>query len=106
MDQKVSQNRRKQKVSEGAKQGMRNKWINLQYQLQDNDHHHYHDHHQVAYYFLNDADADADADADDQVPRTVDALQGVLTVIPLQLLSYHLAVLRSSSSLSSSSPSS
>ena len=26
--------------------------------------------------------------------RTVDALQGVLTVIPLQLLSYHLAVLR------------
>ena len=30
-----------------------------------------------------------------QVPRTVDALQGVLTVIPLQLLSYHLAVLRS-----------
>ena len=29
-----------------------------------------------------------------QVPRTVDALQGVLTVIPLQLLSYHLAVLR------------
>ena len=28
------------------------------------------------------------------VPRTVDALQGVLTVIPLQLLSYHLAVLR------------
>ena len=29
-----------------------------------------------------------------QVPRAVDALQGVLTVIPLQLLSYHLAVLR------------
>jgi len=29
-----------------------------------------------------------------QVPRSVDALQGVLTVIPLQLLSYHLAVLR------------
>ena len=28
------------------------------------------------------------------VVRTVDALQGVLTVIPLQLLSYHLAVLR------------
>ena len=28
------------------------------------------------------------------VIRTVDALQGVLTVIPLQLLSYHLAVLR------------
>lgn len=29
-----------------------------------------------------------------EVPRSVDALQGVLTVIPLQLLSYHLAVLR------------
>jgi glucosamine--fructose-6-phosphate aminotransferase (isomerizing) len=29
-----------------------------------------------------------------EVPRTVDALQGILTVIPLQLLSYHLAVLR------------
>ena len=28
------------------------------------------------------------------VVRTGDALQGVLTVIPLQLLSYHLAVLR------------
>jgi len=29
-----------------------------------------------------------------EVPRIVDALQGVLTVIPLQMLSYHLAVLR------------
>ena len=29
-----------------------------------------------------------------EVPRSVDALQGVLTVIPMQLLSYHLAVLR------------
>ena len=29
-----------------------------------------------------------------EVPRAVDVLQGVLTVIPLQLLSYHLAVLR------------
>ncbi|XP_036673541.2 glutamine--fructose-6-phosphate aminotransferase [isomerizing] 2 [Drosophila suzukii] len=29
-----------------------------------------------------------------QIPRTVDCLQGVLTVIPLQLLSYHIAVLR------------
>lgn len=29
-----------------------------------------------------------------EVPRTVDALQSVLTVIPMQLLSYHLAVLR------------
>lgn len=26
------------------------------------------------------------------VPRTIDALQGLLTVIPLQLLSYHLAI--------------
>lgn len=29
-----------------------------------------------------------------EIPRTVDALQGILTVIPMQLLSYHLAVLR------------
>ena len=29
-----------------------------------------------------------------EVPRTVDVLQGILTVIPMQLLSYHLAVLR------------
>jgi len=29
-----------------------------------------------------------------KVPHTVDCLQGILTVIPLQLLSYHLAVLR------------
>merc|ERR1712111_292160 len=29
-----------------------------------------------------------------EVPRSVDALQGILTVIPMQLLSYHLAVLR------------
>ena len=29
-----------------------------------------------------------------EVPKTVDTLQGILTVIPLQLLSYHLAVLR------------
>lgn len=28
------------------------------------------------------------------VPKTVDALQGILTVIPMQLLSYHIAVLR------------
>jgi len=28
------------------------------------------------------------------IPRSVDALQGILTVIPMQLLSYHLAVLR------------
>jgi glucosamine--fructose-6-phosphate aminotransferase (isomerizing) len=29
-----------------------------------------------------------------EVPRSVDALQGILTVIPMQLISYHLAVLR------------
>lgn len=29
-----------------------------------------------------------------QIPRTVDCLQGVLTVIPMQLLAYHIAVLR------------
>ena len=29
-----------------------------------------------------------------EIPATVDALQGILTVIPMQLLSYHLAVLR------------
>merc|ERR1711970_18321 len=29
-----------------------------------------------------------------EVPKSVDCLQGVLTVIPMQLLSYHLAVLR------------
>lgn len=29
-----------------------------------------------------------------EVPKTVDCLQGLLTVIPMQLLSYHIAVLR------------
>jgi len=29
-----------------------------------------------------------------EVPHTVDALQSILSVIPMQLLSYHLAVLR------------
>lgn len=29
-----------------------------------------------------------------QVPKTVDCLQGILTVIPMQLLSFHTAVLR------------
>ncbi|GLV33917.1 Glutamine:fructose-6-phosphate aminotransferase 1 [Carabus blaptoides fortunei] len=29
-----------------------------------------------------------------EVPRTVDCLQGILTVIPMQLLSFHIAVLR------------
>lgn len=28
------------------------------------------------------------------IPHTVDCLQGILTVIPLQLLSYHIAVLK------------
>jgi glucosamine--fructose-6-phosphate aminotransferase (isomerizing) len=28
------------------------------------------------------------------VPRTVDCLQGVLCVVPMQLLSFHIAVLR------------
>ncbi|GJN89146.1 hypothetical protein Rhopal_002120-T1 [Rhodotorula paludigena] len=29
-----------------------------------------------------------------RVPATVDALQGVLNIIPLQLLSYHVAIAR------------
>jgi glucosamine--fructose-6-phosphate aminotransferase (isomerizing) len=29
-----------------------------------------------------------------EIPKTVDCLQGVLTVIPMQLLSFHIAVLR------------
>ncbi|CAF4882323.1 unnamed protein product [Pieris macdunnoughi] len=29
-----------------------------------------------------------------EVPKTVDCLQGVLTVIPMQLLAFHIAVLR------------
>ena len=29
-----------------------------------------------------------------EVPKTVDCLQGILSVIPLQLLSFHIAVLR------------
>ncbi|CAL8090959.1 unnamed protein product [Orchesella dallaii] len=29
-----------------------------------------------------------------EIPHTVDALQGILTVIPMQLLSYHIAVMR------------
>ena len=32
-----------------------------------------------------------------EIPHTVDCLQGVLSVIPLQLLSYHMAVLRDTS---------
>jgi len=34
------------------------------------------------------------SDRNIEVPRTVDVLQGILTVIPMQMLSYHLAVLR------------
>ncbi|UZJ52201.1 hypothetical protein CBS101457_001521 [Exobasidium rhododendri] len=41
----------------------------------------------------NDDDQDIQNDAKTiRVPRTVDALQGLLTVVPLQLLSYHLAI--------------
>ena len=29
-----------------------------------------------------------------RVPKTVDALQGIINIIPLQLFSYHLAVAR------------
>lgn len=29
-----------------------------------------------------------------EVPKTVDCLQGILTVIPMQLLSFHIAVLK------------
>ena len=29
-----------------------------------------------------------------EVPKTVDCLQGILSVIPLQLLSFHIAVLK------------
>lgn len=29
-----------------------------------------------------------------EIPKTVDCLQGILTVIPMQLLSFHIAVLR------------
>lgn len=36
----------------------------------------------------------ADSERFIEVPRTVDSLQSILTVIPMQLLSYHLAVLR------------
>lgn len=41
-----------------------------------------------------DRDTEAMAFKSIEVPHTVDCLQGVLTVIPLQLLSYHIAVLR------------
>merc|ERR1712141_242910 len=34
------------------------------------------------------------SDRNIEIPKTVDVLQGILTVIPMQLLSYHLAVLR------------
>ncbi|XP_076174038.1 glucosamine-fructose-6-phosphate aminotransferase 2 isoform X2 [Ptiloglossa arizonensis] len=41
-----------------------------------------------------DAETKTFADKVLEVPRTVDCLQGVLTVIPMQLLSFHIAVLR------------
>lgn len=41
-----------------------------------------------------DAETMSFAERNLEIPRTVDCLQGVLTVIPMQLLSYHLAVLR------------
>ena len=43
-----------------------------------------------------DTETIAKVDAGDfiEIPRTVDALQSILTVIPMQLLSYHIAVLR------------
>lgn len=42
----------------------------------------------------NDKDTEQFASQVLEVPKTVDCLQGVLTVIPMQLLSYHIAVLR------------
>jgi glucosamine--fructose-6-phosphate aminotransferase (isomerizing) len=41
-------------------------------------------------------DTDISRKADDviYIPRTVDCLQPLLTVVPLQLLAYHIAVLR------------
>merc|ERR1711872_108088 len=46
----------------------------------------------VEYFFASDASAIIEHCL--EIPRCVDALQGILTVIPMQLLSYHLAVLR------------
>jgi glucosamine--fructose-6-phosphate aminotransferase (isomerizing) len=42
----------------------------------------------------NDAETQKYAFRSLQIPHTVDCLQGILSVIPLQLLSYHIAVLR------------
>ncbi|KAL1117589.1 hypothetical protein AAG570_003904, partial [Ranatra chinensis] len=41
-----------------------------------------------------DAETQSFASKSIEVPHTVDCLQGILTVIPMQLLSYHIAVLR------------
>jgi len=41
-----------------------------------------------------DAETLAMASSGIEIPHTVDCLQGILTVIPMQLLSYHIAVLR------------
>lgn len=37
-----------------------------------------------------------------RVPQTIDCLQGILTIVPLQLLSYHLAVAKGCSAFSCS----
>lgn len=42
----------------------------------------------------NDADLDQLNSKTIKIPRTVDCLQGILSVIPMQLLSFHIAVLR------------
>ncbi|KAG4076764.1 hypothetical protein HA402_009110 [Bradysia odoriphaga] len=42
----------------------------------------------------NDTETLAHSEVSLEVPKTVDCLQGVLTVIPMQLLSYHIAVMR------------
>lgn len=41
-----------------------------------------------------DEETKAFADRALEIPKTVDCLQGILTVIPMQLLSFHIAVLR------------
>jgi len=42
----------------------------------------------------NDKDICELTDKTIQIPKTVDCLQGILSVIPMQLLSFHIAVLR------------
>ncbi|XP_017492063.1 PREDICTED: glutamine--fructose-6-phosphate aminotransferase [isomerizing] 1-like, partial [Rhagoletis zephyria] len=45
-------------------------------------------------YVTKDGKEERNSDRTLAIPHTVDCLQGILTVIPLQLLSYHIAVLR------------